>query len=323
MSFSLRNIRNLEQGIPISLPTDVDGLIGRECPVPECEGYFKIKPGTGLLGKDLPCHCPYCGHSEGHDHFWTSDQIDYARSIALNKITDAFEKDMKTLEFDSKPKGPLGIGISLKFQRGAPVPIRFYREKALETSVTCDGCGLVYAVYGVFAFCPDCGKHNSFQILNKNIDLARKQLSLSETQQDEELKRYLVEDALENCVSAFDGFGRECIYVRMAQSADPDKAARLSFQNLTRASLSIKELFGVDLGALVSADEWKQISIAFQKRHLIAHKSGVVDEQYISATGADSTILGHKVPLSEAEVRQLSDLVVALGAKLLEALPSP
>jgi len=323
MSFSMPNLHNLEQGIPISLQTDEEGLIGRECPKEECEGYFKVKFGTGLLGKDLPCHCPYCGHSEGADHFWTKEQIEYARSIAINKVADALEKDMKSLEFDIKPKGAFGIGMSLKYQRGTPVPIRYYREKALETKVICDACTLEYAVYGVFAFCPDCRKHNSLQILKKNIDLVRKQLILSSHQEDTDMRRYLVEDALENCISAFDGFARESCRVRIAKSTDSNRATNISFQNIAKASGTIKVLYGFDLERLVKTEEWKQIIIGFQKRHLIAHRSGVVDEQYISATGENPMTLGHKISLAKEEVSQLANLIVELGEKLLTALPLP
>jgi len=63
-------------------------------------------------------------------------------------------------------------------------------------------------MYGVLGWCPDCGAHNSLQILSKNLELSRKELSLAETL-DTEMAEHLVGDALENVVSAFDGFGRE------------------------------------------------------------------------------------------------------------------
>jgi hypothetical protein len=61
MSFSIRHLKRLEEGIHIQIPSDEDGLVGRECPQSDCLVYFKIKLGTGLKGEGLPCHCPYCG----------------------------------------------------------------------------------------------------------------------------------------------------------------------------------------------------------------------------------------------------------------------
>ena len=37
----MRHLRNLGSQFSISLPPDEEGLIGRECPLRECEGYFK------------------------------------------------------------------------------------------------------------------------------------------------------------------------------------------------------------------------------------------------------------------------------------------
>jgi hypothetical protein len=34
--------------VNVSIPTDEAGLLGRECPVSDCLGYFKVKPGTGI-----------------------------------------------------------------------------------------------------------------------------------------------------------------------------------------------------------------------------------------------------------------------------------
>jgi hypothetical protein len=155
------NVKQQRTLIKVSIPRDDNGFMGRECPEANCEGYFKIKPGTGLTGDSLACHCPYCGYTGPTDRFWTRAQIEYAQSVAFRKFSDAFVRELKSLEFEQKPKGGFGIGVSMKLKPGTPPPIRYYREKALETHVTCRECTLEYAVYGVFAYCPDCGVHNS------------------------------------------------------------------------------------------------------------------------------------------------------------------
>lgn len=260
----------------ISIPTDGKGLAGRECPVKECLGYFKVKFGTGLKGKNLPCVCPYCGHSGPHDTFWTQEQLEYAKSIAMRKATDWAVQELKKMEFDIPARGPFGIGISMKVKPGTPHPIRYYREKKLETDVTCSSCTLEYAIYGVFGYCPDCGVHNSFQILEKNLELAGKELTLASESEDEELKQHLIGDALENAVSAFDGFGREAARAYSRLSSDGKKASALSFQNLANADSHVRALFGFGLSDAVIADEWNLLVRCFQKRHLLAHKMGVV-----------------------------------------------
>src|SRR5262245_44734356 len=104
MSFGFDGLRRLGNRIQIPIPMDAMGFVGRECPEAECEGYFKIRPGTGLKGSGVPCHCPYCGYTSSHNSFWTREQIEYAKSVALRQVTDAVRRDLKQLEFEHKPK---------------------------------------------------------------------------------------------------------------------------------------------------------------------------------------------------------------------------
>ena len=75
----MEHFRRLGTGISILISEDEHSFTGRECPQPDCEGYFTIAFGTGLEGDGLPCHCPYCGHVAGHDQFWTKAQIEILR----------------------------------------------------------------------------------------------------------------------------------------------------------------------------------------------------------------------------------------------------
>lgn len=314
----MKNLRNLGSQFSISLPPDEEGFIGRECPVSECEGYFKVQPGTGLKGESLPCHCPYCGQGAGSDKFFTKAQVEYARSVVMREVTGALLKDLKTLEFNHRPRGAFGIGISMRVT-GQPSAIRRYRESKLETEVVCDQCTLRYAIFGVFGFCPDCAVHNSLQILNKNLELVLKLLTIAETQ-EAQVAQHLIENALEDCVSAFDGFGRETCRV-FAEKADiSKKAAEIRFQNIAAARDRVKERFSVDFAATTAHEDWRHIMRAFQKRHLLAHKMGVVDDDYLSATGDSPSLLGRKVLIATAEVRELVAHLQSLGAELFRLL---
>lgn len=305
MSFEARNVRALGNQIAVTMDRDEEGYLGRECPVESCEGYFKITPGTGLT-EPGPCHCPYCGHTGDHNTFWTQDQIDYALSVVRRKVVEAVRKDLKSLEFDHKPKGPFGIGISLKLQSGSLQPIHYYREKELETHVICDKCTLRYAIYGVFGWCPDCGVHNSSQILLKNLELAEKEIALAETT-DKDLANHLIGDALENAVSAFDGFGR-------AISGEKDREIR--FQNLSGARRNIQDVFGFDFADVLTESEWGFISRMFQKRHLISHKMGVIDQDYVAKADDAAAVVGRKVQVDAGEVRDAIAIVKRLGSRL-------
>jgi hypothetical protein len=325
VTFRSRNLEALERGMHVALPTDDQGYMGRECPQASCEGYFKVKPGTGLTGPDLQCVCPYCGHHGAPDQFFTKEQLEYVKSVALRAVTDALHMDLKQLEFNHKPRGAFGIGLSMKVERGAPVPIRHYREKALETHVTCAACTLAYAVYGVFAYCPDCGVHNSVQILKNNLALAKRQVVLAQSLDDAELRRHLIEDALENCVSTFDGFARERCKAFASKATDSAKAENISFQNLPRAGDRARQLWGIDLRQLVGAEKWARAHRLFLRRHLLAHCAGVIDQKYIDESADNSVIVGRRIAILPSDVEELSGLVLEIGesfAKALEATTS-
>lgn len=315
-----RHLRRLGNTFSIPLDVDHDGYLGRECP--ECEEYFKITPGTGITEGEPPCHCPYCGHCANQDQFFTKEQIKYAESVVMKQVSDAMTKDLKSLEFDIKPKGAFGIGMSMKV-KSQPLRIRRYSEIELEEDVVCENCTLRYTVFGSFAYCPDCGRHNSRQILDKNIDLALKMIELA-SDVDPALGKQLVDDALENGVSAFDGFGREMCRVHKDKSSDPTKAEHVSFQNLARVQQRVLNLFRIDIADALDAPDWEFISRCFQKRHLLAHRMGVVDDAYIQSTNDRNEVVGRKVSILSNDVRDMLKHLTTLGVFLsteLDRLP--
>ena len=300
--------------ISVPIPADENGFTGRECPNAECEGYFKIVSGTGLEGDGLPCHCPYCGHTADHDEFWTQEQIRYAESVALRQVSDAILKDLKSLEFEHKPRGLFDIGLSMKVKAGPPLPIHRYREKKLETTTVCSHCTLRYAVYGAFAFCPDCRQHNSQQILAANLEVVRKMLDLAESH-DGDLRRTLIENALEDCVSAFDAFGRELCRVHADRTSNPSTMHRMRFQNLVRARGELQTI-GVEMTTAITTEAWEEALMLFQKRHLIAHKLGVADQEYVDRSGDRDAVPGRKVRVSSNEVTELGDTLQTVAESL-------
>jgi hypothetical protein len=228
----------------------------------------------------------------------------------MKQVTDALHQDLKAMEFEHKPRGAFGIGISMKVTQSAPHPISYYREKELETKVVCETCTLKFAIYGVFGWCPDCGAHNSLQILSKNLELAKKELALAASAETE-LADYLVGEALENVVSAFDGFGRELC---------SRKAANIRFQNITGARRRVQETFGFDFADGLSDESWTVTCRIFQKRHLLAHKMGVIDAEYIDKANDPGAVIGRRVRVTQDEVSQAIGLVETLGQRLFMGL---
>ncbi len=300
-----------------SIPVGGDGYVGRECTDLACKKFFKVKPGTGVANAKK-AFCPYCGHADYPGDFMTKQQIEYGLSIIGNQVMAEAAATLKKHEFDIPARGNFGLGMSLKITH-KPEPIRYYVEEATETALTCDRCTLQYTIYGVFAFCPDCAAHNSLQILKKNFEVIEKIVRLA-GQAESEVVEHVTQDALENAVSAFDAFGREVSRVAAPRSTDPQKAATISFQNINGARNNIQQLFNIDIAARLTADEWKQVVKAFQKRHLIAHKMGIVDDGYLKATGDTSAVLGRKIKIDDGEAQELNRFLMLMGEHLTKGL---
>ena len=232
----------------------------------------------------------------------------------MRRISDAIRKDLKGLEFSQNPQGPFGIGFSMKLETGPPLPIHRYREQELETTVVCANCTLHYAVYGTFAFCPDCGQHNSQQILETNLEVVRKMIDLAESL-DGELRVKLIENALEDCVSAFDAFGREVCRVYADSTSNPAAMDRIRFQNLVKAQSQLQTI-GVTMTLGTTTEAWKQALMLFQKRHLIAHKLGVADQEYVDRSGDRNAVRGRKVRVSRDEVMELRNTLWTIADSL-------
>jgi len=309
--------RGFSRELSVSLPTDDEGYIGRECP--KCKRYFKVVPGTGYKHAET-CQCPYCGHRAEPSKFATGDQIGYAKYIATVSLCKQFAEKLKELECDIEPRGLFGIGLSIRVTQKPMIPVYGYWERELETHIECSNCALKYAVYGVFAFCPDCGQHNSLQILNKNLELVLKMLEMASSAESSEIGERLIENALEDCVSSFDGFGREIYRVYLQGLHGTDEAKKLSFQNLENARKRIAELSGIDISSPLTVDEWQAAVRLFQKRHLIAHKMGVVDREYILNSGDKSIEIGRKIKISREEIEQIVNVLRKIAEYLYASL---
>lgn len=305
----------------VPVPIGAGGLTGRICP--KCKKYFRVEFGTGLKKSNASCHCPYCEHVAPHQNFHTRDQLKYGLNELSNRTADRIFHEMEKLSKDLtqnfKHLGRFGIKLTAQAHRPVRIPRWQYREKQLETEVVCVNCTLRYAVYGVFAFCPDCGQHNSLQILIKSLEVVEKTLNLA-SQQEMEVAEKLIENALEDCVSAFDGFGHELCRVHADKAQVPSRAEKMSFQNLEGAKLNVLDAFGIDISAMVEPDEWRALCVGFQKRHLFSHKMGVVDREYITKTNDSQAVVGRKIKIGVDEVKQLARIICKLAQRLSDEL---
>lgn len=296
--------------VSVSIPLDDSGMLGRECL--KCKKYFKLKPGTGLPTSH--CHCPYCDYEGKSDTFWTPEQLEYAKSVGLNQVFRTQIKpslDRLTDSFRSLERSSRNSFLKITVKTSGHdhfFPIKYYTEEELETKLECDSCGLVFSIYGVFAHCPDCKKLNAFLIFDKSIEVTEKQFEIfTKPEVPTDLKLQSLSSILSQCVSAFDGLGKELR--KRKPTLYPEKPKNL-FQNLV--------LLNEHLHNLIS-DKHSNYSLMlklFQVRHLYEHNMGVVDEDFIKKLPQYSNSLGRRYALGDVElssfiagVRELGEII--------------
>lgn len=127
----------------------------------------------------------------------------------------------------------------------------------------------------------------------------------------------------EHRVSLFDGYGRA---VLSAWSGGLASGVRFSFQNLEGARSNLRRVTHesghaghtctFDLADSVGQDDWAHATRCFQKRHVLAHKLGVVDEGYLAKADDPDAVLGSPVTVTPQDIDQLLTILAKLGKHL-------
>ena len=308
-------------GMRISLPRDKGGYTGRECPVEQCEGYYKIKFGTGVMEEGYDkCFCPYCGYESTQDYFLTKEQVSYTESIALHEVEKAIGAEIKKWDRSlRKSTKNRFIQLRVDYKRSYR-PIAHYAEQELETHLTCENCTLEYAVFGKFAYCPDCGVDNTLQILRVNLDLVRKLVTQAKDEENAEFQEFLVHNALEDIVSTFDSFGRNSVRLFTKNTEKSDTS--ISFQNIKKAQDKIHNQFGFDFLNGLQLGDLENIVRNFQKRHLISHNDGIVDDAYLQITNDPEATTGRIISVTARDVEDMLGSIETIAQGLQSGLSS-
>ena len=90
-------------------------------------------------------------------------------------------------------------------------------------------------------------------------------------------------------------------------------ARRNAFQNLAEASALWRVAFGKQYSDHLDGGQLAMLSRMFQQRHLLAHRQGLVDEDYITRSGDTSYRLGQRVVIREAAVHECLGLIEKLA----------
>jgi len=72
---------------------------------------------------------------------------------------------------------------------------------------------------------------------------------------------------------------------------------------------------------MLAPNEWRELLMYFQQRHVLSHRDGFVDHEYIEKSGDSSYRVGQRLVVSEAQVLRMAELVEKLGMAMQADLP--
>ena len=318
---------------PVRVPVDADadGYFDRECPNEECEFQFKVVVddwGDGF--DDQQMYCPLCGTVAPADHYWTKEHLEQARNQAARYFSGRVGQSMArgARRFNSRqPRGGF-ITMSLHYKGTTHVPALVPLEAAeqMQLKITCDQCDARFAVIGSAFFCPKCGHSSAVRVFNdamakieakvKHLDRVVEAVAAADKDAAELTRRSLLESGISDAVVAFQRAMEE-LYRAHPGAANKIKAN--AFQRLGDGSELWHAVGCPAYAEVLSAHELERMRILFQRRHLLAHREGIVDEQYIQRSGDTRYASGQRIIVRPEHVDEL----VALVRKLVGAyLPS-
>lgn len=325
----LRELRRLERGdsVSVSIPADEEGYLERECPSDECQFVFKILEDD-WRGKvsDEQVFCPFCGCSGTSDQWWTKGQIEYAQGVAKREVERRIGGAMRRDAQRWNRRQPKSSFLSIKMDvRGArPAPVVPIVPELMRLKIECPKCDCRFAVVGPAFFCPACG-HNaadsmfglSIRGIRSALDaIPQVQRAIADRDTAASTMMIIVENSLQNGVTAFQRYA-EALYDELRlQDPSLPRPRRNVFQNLAAGSEVWRAATGSGFDDYLSTTHLRDLNRFFQQRHLLAHRQGLVDEDYLTRSGDTTYSVGQRLVLREPSVTMALDLIEQLASSM-------
>ncbi|MDO8926525.1 MAG: hypothetical protein Q7U94_06400 [Sideroxyarcus sp.] len=263
--------------------------------------------------------CPYSGTIAEDDAFVHPDDVKAAvemvRHDAVQDVQDALSEMFKNAFKGSSSNNSL-IKVTASVKRSIPKPKPRFARQDLMRELVCDHCGRDYGVFAISLFCPDCGAPNLRLHFVREAELVDDQVSLAEeiAVDKEELAYRLLGNAHEDVLTAFEATLKTVyLHGKSITSISPLPKVGNDFQNVEKALKRFEELRLNPFNSLTE-DEMEELRLNIQKRHVIGHNLGVVDDKF--AAHDNDAKVGETVILVGDDIRKFA----AISQKVIDNL---
>jgi hypothetical protein len=316
----------------VPLDTDDKGYFDRECPSDECLFVFKVNQEDWKnLFREEEVFCPQCGHSAPSDHWHTQAQLRHAEKEAKIYMEREFQKMLKGVarDFNRSQRRDSFITMSMKVTGG---PYRSYTlpapaMEAFQLDIACEFCNSRFSVIGSAFFCPCCGRSSAERMFDASLGKTRAKFEQLETvraalenigQMDKatDLCRSILESCIQDLVGALQRLSEELYSRLQGVPSVPFNA----FQRLNQSNDLWRSALGEGFEDWLDSSELAKLNVYYQKRHLLAHREGIVDAQYIQRSGDTSYREGQRIVVTPRDATEMHALVSRVADKLREQI---
>jgi uncharacterized Zn finger protein (UPF0148 family) len=320
-------LQGLDAGmsIPIQLELDEAGYLDRKCHDEQCGTDFKVLfEDWRDKVRDDAVYCPICRHQADSTEWNNAAQEEQINAEALRylhgQLNTTFSDAARRFN-RSQPRGSM-INVSISYRPGSPpVVVPASASDLLRQKFDCEQCHCRYSSLGAAFFCPACGHNNAGSTFDATVDTVRKTLiALPEIRQSvcaatdadtaENSARHICENGLVKLVSSFQRFA-EALFDRVPNRAQFTPRRNL-FQSLRESDDVWRAAIGVGYSDLVSGPDYSLLEVYFQQRHLLAHKDGIVDQDYLDRWSDARYVLGQRLVVRPESVSELAGLTERL-----------
>lgn len=318
--------------ISLSVPIELDdhGYWDRRCPSDECGFSFKIHyEDFQEKVPDEGARCPFCGHAAGAYDFNTPEQAAYLEQVAVAQVLGTLTEQLREIAARFNRGQPRSGFITMRMDVSAPertVSLPPRAAEAMTLRIACQACECRFSVIGAAYFCPACGHNSAPATFAQSLAAARNALAalpqitaaVADPDASAQVRRGIIEANLGTLVMAFQRWA-EAEYPHLPAAAP--KIRRNAFQSLDEGSTLWEAAGGTAYGRILAATELDDLRRLFQQRHLIAHRDGLVDQDYLDRSGDTTYRVGQRVVIREAAILRLAELLERLVAGLCRDLP--
>lgn len=293
------------------IQSDELGMWGRNCP--SCQKYLRTNHVMGFT------FCPYCSVGDDSLAFVSKAQRTY-----IVACYDAFSRAYNGRKSTSVEVATITDNVEAWH----------YSEEKLQTHFKCQtkDCHAETDILGKYGFCPKCGRTNAQEFFFEHMtEMLSGWQEVDEKVLDRRKRQESWEKMTIDSLSEFEALAKHLRAKLLLFPLTPlrkRQVMQLNFQKPFETDMLLTNWF--DIGLLkwrgdkagparhVPETEFPFIKKMIQRRHILIHNGGIVDQEYLDLSGDTQVKLGERIRVRSKEAKRFIEDCQQMGANLID-----